>query len=131
MNYASIENVFEFMQKNCKKILKISLPVDDFGNTSFLVTFTINYISGLYIHEKECMAKFEDFTCTIYTDCLKPYQAVYQEKWQKFLSKKYPTYARNLNNLETAKKLAKEHYLTHGDEKPKFYIVRDENTKGL
>ena len=53
MNYASIENVFEFMQKNCKKILKISLPVDDFGNTSFLVTFTINYISGLYIHEKD------------------------------------------------------------------------------
>ena len=80
MKYASIENVFEFMTKNCKKLLSIALPIDDFGNTTYLVGFTTNYISGLYIQEIECTALFDDFTCTIDTDCIKPYQAVYQER---------------------------------------------------
>ena len=131
MKYASIENVFEFMKKNCKKLLNIALPIDDFGNTTYLVSFTVNYISGSYIQERKCSALFEDFTCTVYTECLKPYQAVFQEKWHKFLSKKYPTYAHELKKLERAKKQALQHYLSHGNKKPKFYIVQDENTKGL
>ena len=131
MKYAKINNIYAFMYSNCKKLLKIAVPYDDFGNDSFLVEFIIpfRYEDQTYTVDKHCIAHFDDFTCTIETEELKFYEKTLEKKWINYMNKTFKDYKRDLSQLNKRNKLIKEMSKNYNGEKPKLYIVKDETVK--
>ena len=96
------------------------------------------FMSHVHTYENKGDFKLNAFWATCKTDDLPALHEHNDAQWVsldnlnnfEFCPADIP-FINELKKLERAKKQALQHYLSHGNKKPKFYIVQDENTKGL